>query len=533
MQQRVFFSNGKDQFKGNCFSPTEWSAPFLSSTIEVKEKLDSFHLIGKKVKGLCCLGHCNMDSDYYEEMAYKALSGLAEEERQNQSEIDNIPEDMVFPRIVEVEEPFLIEFDDHSQFEILVPYEGVFRMSANCLKNVGSAFGRSILADRFFDVCLGGTITDVDVFPKRTNIDPVTKEVFDDGKEREYVDSILIWLDNGFGFEICANLDFMLVSCLKKNGEEATITCYEVKQALDCYKDRNELAKMIDDKKVSQKVRVKVALLLGKALPSRKERCAFDLKCILRRENDEENLLAKIEEFAKVFFSETTDLYFACTSEYQGLSHVEEMLKKGVSSNGIVWDVNSPDNLYDVLVSELAGYESEDSYLPELTDLFLNYGLDIDNPAIPYDDCWITNPMWTLGLAGDAYLPTFAEFLKHGISAESVNQCIGHSVDDLLLVNVDVFDSEAAPGESDWFDDTVKKLMLVCSYPEIIEKLDWVRDLMDFDHNHYDVTKFRDYNNYSLSLDFSKCEKFPQPNGSIVTIIEKATQKTVWRFVFE
>ena len=290
-----------------------------------------------------------------------------------------------------------------------------------------------------------------------------------------------------------------------------------------------DLPGLLDVKKASYVLREKVNAILDKTLPSRRSDCSEALEQIIAKEEDEAKMLARIDAFSKVFFSRPTDLYYACSPEYKGLESVEEILKSGVSPNTVVWDAGEPDNLYSVLSFELAGWKDDPSHLPELTELLLNYGLDIDHPVIPYDNDWICHPMYHFSLQGYAYLPTLAIFLKHGISAESVEECIGMTVGDLIYVNTDVFDSDEG---RDFFNDTVLKLLLVASYPEMVEKLSWLPKFIDVEHNWYDLENFRDYDNYTLSLDFSRCDDFPKPEGCEVTVLEKKTQMPVWKFVF-
>ena len=293
-----------------------------------------------------------------------------------------------------------------------------------------------------------------------------------------------------------------------------------------------ECAIDFDQYNVSPALRQKAESLLQRASSAVREKdCESALESIFYCEKEDETRESKMDEFASVFFSPTEDLFYACTSEYSGLEKIENLLKSGISPNGLVWDIFQADNFYTVLALALRGYDGEESHLPEITELLLQYGLDIEHPIIPYDDYDYTNPMTVFGMFGDAYVPTLAVFLRHGISAESVDACLMTCVPDLIYVNTDVLDPQYVGTEPNYFFQAVRMLMLVCSYPEISAQLEWVRKFMDFEKNSYELSKFRDYNNYDFSLVFPN-EEEPKPEGCEVSIVEKGSEKTVWKFVF-
>ena len=55
---------GSNNFKDGKFDFFEWSAPVIQDRISLKEELDSFSLIGRKIRSMRFVGYCyNMDED--------------------------------------------------------------------------------------------------------------------------------------------------------------------------------------------------------------------------------------------------------------------------------------------------------------------------------------------------------------------------------------------------------------------------------------------------------------------------------------
>lgn len=52
----VIQSNGKNQFKDNCYSFWEWTAPVLQTPDEVIHKVHELRLVGRVVKDIIAIG---------------------------------------------------------------------------------------------------------------------------------------------------------------------------------------------------------------------------------------------------------------------------------------------------------------------------------------------------------------------------------------------------------------------------------------------------------------------------------------------
>ena len=88
-------------------------------------------------------------------------------------------------------------------------------------------------------------------------------------------------------------------------------------------------------------------------------------------------------------------LYDECSKENIDFEVVEDLLKQGADPLGATaeygWGLM--EHVYDEIVCD--SQDNDSIYLPKLTELFLKYGMDIDNPRIPYDNDDSINPLWS------------------------------------------------------------------------------------------------------------------------------------------
>ena len=158
MISNTIYSKGRDNFKGYTFSAREWSAPTMVSPKEIRERIDSFALRGRKIKRMRLIGLSYFHTrDWVEEAAYRQVEHLPEEERQRKSNYSTIDPTMQFSRYAQIDEPFLIEFEDGDIFEVDTPQDPEFRMSMNCIPWWIKAGTNqpNVEADILFSTCVG------------------------------------------------------------------------------------------------------------------------------------------------------------------------------------------------------------------------------------------------------------------------------------------------------------------------------------------------------------------------------------------
>lgn len=219
-----------------------------------------------------------------------------------------------------------------------------------------------------------------------------------------------------------------------------------------------------------------------------------------------------------------------CRAETINYEKVEDLLRQGAEPLGYIVESDGwPDNLYSVVQEHLyRGCDTgEDFY--SITELFLRYGMDIGKPAVPYDREWVLNPISSyLGVKNDCMLRTMRLLLDHGLRAEDAAEGWGTQIEDLL----NMFWNFSDPQLQLEYPDYVRLLMLTAAYPHILEKDEWLRKDIWYEHNRgrCELKRFREWAWYDIEVDTTRCETVPQLACSLTKIRDKKTQKVVWEF---
>lgn len=242
MLQTTFSSFGKNEFKENTFSAQEWFAPTMVDPDEIKTRLESLKLVGRKIKQMKLIGLSYFHvRDWIERHAYDVLDQLDEEERRKQSNYNNIAPDVIFGRNAKIDEPLLIEFEDGDVFEIETPQQTEFRFSMNCIPwwiDAGTNLP-NLDANIFFSPCIGRTIKAIEVNTYITDKDPIWNDYSDNQHfQRELVSDIVLRLDDGNGISVGAvMLDYCEVALIDENKQFLMISFQELMPALFNWED--------------------------------------------------------------------------------------------------------------------------------------------------------------------------------------------------------------------------------------------------------------------------------------------------------
>lgn len=241
MEKNTGCNNRKDNFTNGTFSAREWSAPTLTSPKEIQALLDSFALCGRRVKRMRIIGMSYFHTrDWVEDAAYRQLEHLPKEQREERSNYPAIDPDMLLLRYAEIDEPFLIQFEDGDVFEICIRCDPEFRMSMNCIPWEIEAGVNEPNADAniIFAPCVGREIVAIETNTYTTDKDPMFFRAFDEPPyERKFVSSIILWLDSGIGIKIEPFADYCEVSCVDSSEEYVKLPFSELKSALYNWED--------------------------------------------------------------------------------------------------------------------------------------------------------------------------------------------------------------------------------------------------------------------------------------------------------
>ena len=220
-------------------------------------------------------------------------------------------------------------------------------------------------------------------------------------------------------------------------------------------------------------------------------------------------------------------LYEECAKKDIDYAVVEELLKQGADPLGLMQNsAFEYESVYGLIVSEAFDEQGED--LIRLTELFLKYGMDIDNPRIPYDADFVS-PLWNLGLSLEEYsIAILKMFLDYGCSSESFDMFWSTAMGDLIDVAC------GDPVEDDFWNKacvlSLKATMLAASYDHILNNCEHLKKFVGYSYNDYDIHKFKNWNDFTYEFDTSHCKRRPELFQSVITIYENESKKAVWKF---
>ncbi|MBE6899904.1 MAG: hypothetical protein E7479_04480 [Ruminococcaceae bacterium] len=218
------------------FNLSYWYKKRYITPKEVREKLNSLHLEGRKIKRMKFIGLCYNFTEYeIEDAAYSGLKNLPEEERQLKSNYDNIDPNTEFDREVSIDEPFLIQFEDGDIFEIETPIESNFCIGMNTIPWGARAETNlpNIDANVLFSECIGQAVKKIEVNTFITDEEPLFREKFDEEPfKRELVSDVALYLENGLVIDISGFFDYCEVGCYESEDRCSKITFEELKKGM-------------------------------------------------------------------------------------------------------------------------------------------------------------------------------------------------------------------------------------------------------------------------------------------------------------
>ena len=221
-------------------------------------------------------------------------------------------------------------------------------------------------------------------------------------------------------------------------------------------------------------------------------------------------------------------LYEECYKNNINYEIVEELLKQGADPLGGTeicgWDLLI--HIYGEIVADSQDTNSVD--LPKLTELFLEYGMDVDKPRVPYDGDNSLNPIWMFTfVTNENAIIALKMLLDNGLSAEGFGEFWGHTMFDLL--NIDCGDPE---NDEFWNKEciwTFKMLFLGATYDHVFNNDTGISEFLCCSYNTTDIHIFRNWDDFEYHFDTSTCERHPELYGSIIRIFSKNTGEEVWK----
>lgn len=210
------------------------------------------------------------------------------------------------------------------------------------------------------------------------------------------------------------------------------------------------------------------------------------------------------------------------------LAKTEALLRMGADPLGPSREEDTREHILGELFCSAAQDSALVEKLPELVQLFYDYGMDIGTQDIPADDGNNINPLWDLAFCqNETGLKTLKVMLDNGLDVQSAEILVNHIFTDMELC-------DGCEIEDSWFLDSVicglKMIMLVASYPYVTERSEYIRSCVEPEKNHPErLTNFRDWNEFDYQIDISTCDNAPYGlRNATVCIIDKKAHEHVW-----
>ena len=200
----------------------------LTSYKDIKGKIDSYNLIGRAIKDIRVVGYSYWHSREFVELTeYHNLldKGISKEEAEEESKYENIKDDSLHPRYMEIDEPILFRFEDGDELGIEAIMDDKYRIFMNAISwdATSSVNERNADATIIFSPCIGSKIIGVEY------------ETYLCGELEEElsVSEIIIHLSNSMSFSIgVVDLDYCGVYLLDKDWKVVEMEFKELKTAL-------------------------------------------------------------------------------------------------------------------------------------------------------------------------------------------------------------------------------------------------------------------------------------------------------------
>jgi len=231
-----------DHFSTGEFSWGEWTALKFTAADELRKHIDSLNLIGRKIEYLRMIGLSYMHTrEWVEESAFCHYDKILdnEDEVRRLSDYENIDPDLMYDRYAQIDEPFLIGFEDGDNLELISPVEGSFMISMNHIP-WGIKAGTNLPnedADVLFSDCIGQVITGIEIYSisyERVEGKDYSHELIrrestgDDG-----IDEVVLRFENGCGLSLMTEChDYCAVCSISKNNEANQLPYRELREGL-------------------------------------------------------------------------------------------------------------------------------------------------------------------------------------------------------------------------------------------------------------------------------------------------------------
>ena len=110
---------GENIFEDNVFDWYSWASEIIQTPAQLREAFDNLNLVGKRIIDIFSVGGAhNLAGDYVDELLYREAKKSGEPERYGADINFYYNPDFTIPRWVQIDDPFIVLFEDGDQLEV-------------------------------------------------------------------------------------------------------------------------------------------------------------------------------------------------------------------------------------------------------------------------------------------------------------------------------------------------------------------------------------------------------------------------------
>lgn len=160
--------------------------------------------------------------------------------------------------------------------------------------------------------------------------------------------------------------------------------------------------------------------------------------------------------------------------------------------------------------------------------------MKIEDKKLDNGNDFCSNPIWSLTFyVGRSLLSVLKLLIESGLELDSIETFIDHTYVDTWVGCDYTFREE-------WFlkyvANSYRMIMFCASYEHILNNSQYLKNIIDYSKNEYDITKFRHPYAFYAKFDLSKCiddrrDGYSDISFGVLTFYEKKRDKPVWSIV--
>lgn len=246
----MIISDGKNDYKNNTFSFWEWSAPILQTHEEVVAKIKELNLQNRVIKNFYTVGMAyDWSADDIADKVYNRLEQKINDEKISaHNPFPFLPEGVYLSRCAQIDEPFLIEFEDGDILGVDYSEGSSVRLELNTIpKDIHCGINRkNIHPNILFNSLLGKEIVAVEITTSTECNGFTWSNGLDLDEQDAYIRKISIVCKDEKDWErekleFSSFYDYGVVALTDYYGETITIHAPDVKEVVKGFVDEDTL----------------------------------------------------------------------------------------------------------------------------------------------------------------------------------------------------------------------------------------------------------------------------------------------------